>query len=372
MVYLDYAANSPIDKQVLDIFYDVSLKYYANPNSTHKLGLEVKSVIDEFTLKIANIFNILPEEVIYTSGATESNNLAIKGICERYKSKGKHIIVGSLEHNSILAPLTVLQEQGFEVEIVNVKHDGLIDIESLKNMIREDTILVSISSVDSELGIRQPIEAIAKIVKEHDNCYFHTDASQAIGKVNINFEDVDLVTIAPHKFYGMNGFGMLIKKKHVGLKTIINGGKSTTIYRSGTPVVASIVALYKALELAFFHLEERYEYVLKLSKIMLDKLKQYKYIQINSTDNSIPYIINFSIKNIKSTKFTSKLEEHDIYISSKTSCCPTETPSKLVYALTHDKALASTSVRISLSHLTKEEEIKEFLDAFDECCKELL
>lgn len=372
MIYLDYAANSPVDKDVLDIFYDVSLKYYANPNSTHKLGLEAKNLLDKCTENIARNFDILPEEIIYTSGATEANNLVVKGICDRYKSRGKHIIIGSLEHNSILAPLTVLQEQGFEVELAKIDRNGLIDIDSLEKMIRGDTILVSICSVDSELGIRQPIEKIASIVKNYTNCYFHTDASQAIGKVNIDFSDVDLITVAPHKFYGMNGFGMLIKKKHVGLKPIINGGKSTTIYRSGTPVLASVVALSKSLDIALSNQNSRYNYVSKLNKIIVDKLSEYDDIHINSNNNSICYIINFSIKSIKSSKLVDKLQEHEIYVSSKTSCCPTETPSKLVYALTLDKALASTSVRISLSHITTLDEVNEFLRVFDICYRELI
>lgn len=213
MIYLDYAASTPADDQVLDTFYSISKKYYANPNSIHKFGVETKNLIDNSTIDIANKLGVLKEEIIYTSGASESNNLVIKGICERYKNRGKHILISSLEHNSIVASATAMQELGFEVEIIPVKKDGFIDIDALKKMMRQDTILVSICSVDSELGLKQPIEKIGEFLKEYPNCYFHTDASQAIGKVNINFENVDLVTITPHKFYGLNGFGILIKKK---------------------------------------------------------------------------------------------------------------------------------------------------------------
>lgn len=212
MIYLDYT-NSPVDKDVLNTFYDTSNKYFANPNSFHKLGLEAKKLIDEATINIAKNLNVLPEEIIYTSGASESNNLAIKGICERYKSVGNHIIVSTLEHNSVIAPSAVMQELGFDVEVAPVNKDGLIDLEELQKMLRNDTILVSICSVDSEIGIKQPIEEIAKILKKYPNCHFHTDASQAIGKTFVDFSDVDLITIAPHKFYGLNGTGLLIKKK---------------------------------------------------------------------------------------------------------------------------------------------------------------
>lgn len=371
MVYLDYAANSPVDEEVLDLFYDITKRYYANPNSIHKLGLETKQMIDDATNNIANNLNIEPNEIIYTSGASESNNLAVKGICERYKNNGKHIIVSTLEHNSIIAPAAAMQEFGFDVDVLPVLANGLVNIDELKKMIREDTILVSICSVDSEIGIRQPIEEIGKIVKEHPNCHFHTDASQAIGKVNIDFSDVDLITITPHKFFGITGTGLLIKKKNVQLKPIINGGKSTTVYRAGTPELANIIALDKALDKALEHQEERIEYIKSLQEIIIEGLKKYSLVHINNTENSIPSTINISVKGVRSLDLAKRLEESDIYVSTKTSCCPSESPSKLVYALTKDKSLASSSLRISLAHLTKQEEIKYFLDEFDKAYKEL-
>lgn len=371
MIYLDYAANSPVEEEVLNAYYETTKKYFANPNSVHKLGLEAKELLDKSTNNIAKNLNVLPEEIIYTSGATESNNLAVKGICERYKAFGKHILVSSLEHNSIIASATTMQEKGFEVDLIPVNKDGIISVDEIKKLIRDDTILVCVTSIDSEIGIRQPIEEIGKFLKNYPNCYFHTDATQAIGKVDIDLKDVDLATITPHKFSGLNGFGMLIKKKHVGLKPLINGGRSTTIYRSGTPVLANVVALDKALDIALKNREERYNYVNKFYKIIIEKLKNYDRVIINNTKNSIPFTINFSIKGIKSLDFVKKLEEYDIYVSTKTSCCPSESPSKMVYALTKDKNLASSSVRISLSHLTKEEEINEFLKVFDKCYKEL-
>ena len=371
MVYLDYAANAPVDEEVLATFNEISKKYFANPNATHKLGKEAKEIIDKSTENIAKIFNVLPEEIIYTSGASESNNLAIKGICERYKSKGKHIITTPLEHNSITAPLSVMQKEGFEVEVMPVKKDGLVDIDALKEMLREDTILVSVIAVDSEIGLKQPIEEIGKLLKDYPNTFFHIDASQAIGKVDIDLTNIDLITIAPHKFYGINGFGALIKKKDVSLVPIINGGKSTTIYRSGTPVTSMVVALDKALEIAYKNMKERYSYIKSLNERVKNELSKYKNVHIISTENSVPHTLNIAIDNVKSLDFAKKLESYDVYISTKTSCCPSETPSKLVYALTNNKSLALSSLRISFSHLTTQEEINIFLDAFDKVLKEM-
>ena len=371
MVYLDYAANAPADEKVLKVFCDATNRYFANPNATHRLGKEAKEIIDKATEHIAKIFNILPEEIIYTSGASESNNLAIKGICERYKSRGKHIITTPLEHNSITAPLSVMQKEGFEVDVVPVTKEGLINVEELKNMIREDTILVSVIAVDSEIGLKQPIEEIGELLKDYPNTFFHTDASQAIGKVDIDLTNVDLMTIAPHKFYGINGFGALIKKKDIGLVPIINGGKSTTIYRSGTPVTAMVVALDMALEIAYSKMNERYEYIKSLNNRVKKALSKYDNVHIISTENSVPHTLNIAIDNIKSLDFAKRLEDFDVFISTKTSCCPSETPSKLVYAITNDKKLALSSLRISFSHMTTDKEIDIFLDAFDKVLKEM-
>ncbi len=372
MVYLDYAASTPVDKRVLDKYYSTMLECFANPNSSHRLGLLAKEKIDKASLKIAKYFHIKPTEIIYTSGSSEANNLAIKGIAKRYKSYGKHILISSLEHNSIIASATSLQEEGFEIELIPVNNKGYIDIDILKEMIREDTILVSVTSVDSEIGLRQPIEEIAKIIKEKKHCFFHTDASQSIGKVDIDYEDVDLVTIAPHKFYGQLGIGLLIRKENVGLKPQIDGGKSTTIYRAGTPDVAGIVAVSEAIEIALSNLDNRYKYIKNISEIIKEKLKKYDGVVINNTINSIPYTINFSLKGVKAQQVAKLFSDHEIYVSAKTSCCPVTTPSKLVYALTHDKSLATSSIRVSLSHLTTMDEVLEFLKVFDiiykECC----
>lgn len=372
MIYLDYASATPVDKEVLEVYNETSNKYYANPNSIHPLGIKSKEKLDATTKEIAHLLNVEKEEIIYTSGATESNNLVIKGIANRYKNYGKHILLSSLDHQSLIAPATKLQEQGFEVELIPVDSKGRVDLEELKYLLRDETILVSVTSVDSELGIIQPINEIGALLKEYKHCIFHTDASQAIGKIDLNLENVDLVTIAPHKFYGLNGTGLLIKKKGIELSPIIDGGRSTTVYRSGTPVLPEITALCKALQIALNNQKERTEYVERLNNVIIEKLKSYKNIHINSNEYSIKNIINISISGIKSPEFVDYMGKNNICISAKTSCCPVETPSKLVYALTKSKELSTTSLRISLSHLTTKEEIDEFIKIFDKGYREFL
>lgn len=372
MIYLDYSATTPVDKRVLETFNKVSLEYLGNSNSLHSLGIKSKELEDYATEQVAKILKVKKNEIIYTSGASESNNLAIKGICNKYKNRGKHIITTFLEHSSIIGPLNYLSSQGFDVDFVKINKDGLIDLENLKSLMKNDTILVSISCVDSEIGLQQPIQEIAKIVNQYPKCFFHVDCTQAFGKIPVDLTNVDLASMSAHKIYGLKGIGMLIKKENIVIEPIIHGGKSTTSYRSGTPALPLIASLLKALELIIPNVEKNYEYVKKLNKKIVDKLKTYENVHINSTVNSIPHTINFSLKNIKPETFIHALDNKNIYISTKSACSSSDSISNAVFALTEDREISNSSLRISLSYLTTEEEIEEFLIAFDECYSKLL
>ncbi len=372
MIYLDYAATTPVNKEVLQTFYDVSTRYIANPNASHQLGLEAKSCLDLSTEKIAQLLGVKVSEIIYTSGASESNNLAIKGIASHYKKYGKHIITTYLEHSSVAGALIALQNSGYEVDFVDILENGLVDLEHLKELLREDTILVSTSYVDSEIGVKQCTQEIGHLVANYPHCFFHVDATQAIGKVPVSLYTIDLMTFAPHKFYGLSGCGVLVKKEHVVLEPLIHGGKSTTPYRSGTPMLALAAATEHALSLALSDREARYEYVYSLNQKLKKELAKYPKVKINSTKECIPFVLNISIPGIKSMDFQQALEKHGIYVSTKSACCPVNTVSKAVYALTRDKKLALSTLRISLSHLTTSAECDVFLKCFDECYKKLV
>lgn len=371
-IYLDYAANTPVQKEVLDTFNEITLDYFANPNSTHNLGKNANKKIDETTNNILNLLkketNISEDtEIIYTSGASESNNLAIKGVAKAYKENGKHIISTFLEHSSVSSPLTYLKEEGYEIDIVNITSEGKVDLEHLKSLMRDDTILVSVCYVDSEVGIVEPIQEISEIVKQYPNCYLHVDCTQAIGKIKVDLKDVDLISFAPHKFYGLNGFGALIKNKDIVLEPLINGGASTSIYRSGTPVIGQICALETALQIALKKLDERKNFVDNLNDKLRKELSKYKDVKINTSSNENPFILNISVGGVKATEFKEKLEEYGVCVSIKSACTITITPSRIVMAITHDRKRALSSWRISLSHLTTEKEIIKFLEIFDKC-----
>lgn len=376
-LYLDYAANTPVDEEVLKTFNNATLKYFANPNATHGLGVEVNEKIIKITDEIINLFKentCLNDnmEIVYTSGSSESNNLAIKGVAQSYKENGKHIISTFLEHSSVSSPLSYLKEQGYEIDIVGITSDGKVDVDELKRLIRDDTILVSVCYVDSEVGNVQPIQEIAEIVSKYPNCFLHVDATQAVGKTEVDFSSVDLISFAPHKFNGLNGFGGLLKKKDMVLEPLINGGASTTIYRSGTPVIGQICALERALELTFNNFKKRYEYVNKLNEKLRSKLLSYDNVKINTVSKNNPYILNVSVNGIKAVDFKKKLEEYGVCISIKSACTVTITPSRIVMSMTHDRKRAFASWRISLSHLVTEEDIDKFLEIFDKCYKEMM
>jgi len=371
MIYLDYSATTPVDEKVLEVFNKVCLEYPGNSNSLHSLGVKSKMLEDGCNEKIAQILNLKDKDIIYTSGASESNNMAIKGVALKYQNRGMHIITTNLEHSSIIAPLNYLTDLGFEVSFVNINKDGLVDLNHLKTLIRDDTILVSVCAVDSEIGLAQPIKEISDILKDYPKCYFHVDCTQAIGKINIDFNDIDLASISAHKFFGLKGIGLLIKGKNIMLEPLIHGGKSSTVFRSGTPALPLIASITKALEIIIPNIDKNYNYVLKLSNKVKEKLSSYSNVFVNSTSNSIAHTINFSLKNIKPETFIHALEENDIFISTKSACSKSDSISKSVFALTNDKELSNTTLRVSISYLTTEEEIDKFLEIFDLCYNKL-
>ena len=362
MIYLDYSATTPVSDEVLDSYALACKKYIGNPNSLHKLGFDANKIIEEATIQIADILNVKKEEIIYTSGASESNNTVIKGICEKYKARGKHIITTNLEHSSIYGPLSFLQNNGFEVDFVNLDKDGMVDISHLESLIRDDTILVSISAVNSEIGLRQPIEAIGNMLKKYPKCLFHTDITQCIGKSEIDLKDVDLASFSAHKFFGMKGIGVLIKKENVSLEPLIHGGKSTTKFRSGTPALPLIVSTAKALRLACTNLDRKYEYVKDLWFYLKDELSKIDGIVINSNNECIPHVLNFSVLNVKPETLLHALEEDEIYISTQSACSSNTTRSRAVFALTNNDEVSLHSLRVSISYITTRDEIEKFIE----------
>ena len=371
MIYLDYSANTPVDPQVLEQFCAVERRCIGNANSHHQAGAAAKAEIDAATTKIAALLGVQPAEVIYTSGASESNTFALKGLARLSRHAGKHIISTPLEHSSVSGTLTALQEQGYEIDLLDVKRDGTVDLDQLRELLRPDTIAVAVTLVDSELGVVQPVDEIAAILKDYPHCRLHVDATQAVGKIPVSFEGVDTMSLTAHKIYGLNGIGLLLKRRNLALEPLIHGGESTTIYRSGTPAVALASSLACALELAVENLPERAAAVRKMNAELRAALSAYPEVRINSPEHAIPQILNLSVRNVKGTVFQRELDARDVCVSVKSACSSDGLPSRAVFAVSRDRRNALSSWRISLSHLTTEAEIREFLAAFDACCRQL-
>lgn len=369
VIYLDYSATTPVNSEVIDTYSKVCKDFIGNPNSLHRLGIEARRLIDASTEQIAGILGVKNSEVIYTSGSSEANNMAIKGVCSRYSNRGKHIITTELEHSSVLEPLKYLEKFGFTIDYVALDENGLVDLEDLKRLMREDTLLVTIASVNSEVGVRQDLAAISEIVRKNKKTIFHSDVTQSIGKEKIDFSLVDLASISCQKFYGMKGIGCLIKRDGFIIDALIHGGKSTTVFRSGTPATPLIASFAKALRLVYTDFSDKNKIVMENHDYLIEKLNGLD-IFINSNNYSLPHIVNISLKGIKSEVMLHALEESEVYVSTQTACS-TGDYSKAIYAVTRDVSRAKSSMRISLSYLTTKEEIDKFIKIFSECLEKL-
>jgi len=372
MVYFDYSATTPVDERVLECFARCSRQFLGNANSAHRLGVEAKSAIDQAMRDVHTLLKLNPDtEVVFTSGASESSNLAIKGVAEKYQTKGKHIITTALEHSSITGPMNYLARRGFSIDLVKTGPDGLVDLADLKRLITPDTILVSIGSVNSEIGLRQPLGEIARILKGYPNVLFHSDVTQSIGKETLDLNLLDLASFSAHKFYGLKGVGVLLRKKRVALEPMIHAGKSTSVYRGGTPPLPLIVSTALALSLALEDADAKYKKVAALNHYARESLQAILNLHINSNLDCLPHILNFSFLSLPSSETMRLLAEKDIFVSNFTACMSDKDKSMSVYAFTNDEKLAHTSIRVSLSWLTTEAEIDQLVKALIEIGKTL-
>ena len=364
MIYLDYSATTPVNPEVLDSLVKVSRDYIGNPNSMHNLGVKSRALLKSATRQIADCLNVKMEEIIYTSGATEANNTALLGVALRYKNRGNHIILSKLEHPSEYVLANYLENLGFRISYVNNDSDGLIDLDDLKSLITDKTILVSIVGVNSEVGVRQPLKTIRQIIKkENPNTIFHSDLTQGLGKVAINLNDVDLASFSGHKIYGPKGIGLLYKSEKVDIVPLIHGSSKDFPLRAGTPPLPLIVALSKAIRLCLMDLDKKELYVKKLNEKIVDDLSHYPNLKFNNTKYSIYNVINISLMDIKPESFVHAMEDHEVYISTNTACSSGEL-STSVMALYGDKKRAMTTIRISLSCNTTMDEVNKFLTFF--------
>ncbi len=364
MIYLDNAATTKPDPAVLETFNKVYEGFWANPHSLHGLGERAEQLLEQARSQVQQLLGATGSRVIFTSGATESSNLAIKGVAEVHAARGKHLITTNSEHPSVGRVMSGLESRGFEVTRLPVGRDGVITVDQVAEALTPRTILVSTISVNNETGAINPVAEIAALLKGHPALY-HVDAVQGIGKVPFSLSDtaVDLLSISAHKFHGLKGSGVLVLPERLPLPAQIVGGAQEFDLRSGTADVPSAAALAKALRMALERLPEASRHAAELNGMLREGLAPLPGVTVNSPATGSPFILNISVDGIKPESLVHAFSEQDIHISTVSACSSkASAPSAAVLALTGDEERARHAIRISLSHLTLADDITLFLD----------
>ena len=373
--YFDHAATTPVSENVLKAMLPYFTCEYGNASSIYKMGRESRKAIEDAREKIAKAINSSPDEIYFTSGGTESDNTAIRGIAYNYKKKGNHIITSKIEHPAILETCKQLEREGFEVSYIDVNSNGIIDLEKLKKSIKDTTILISIMFANNEIGTIQPIKDIGKIAKEN-NIYFHTDSVQAIGSIKIDVKDmnIDSLSMSAHKFHGPKGIGAIYIRKGISFQKFMNGGHQEKNRRAGTENVASIVGMGKAIELAYKDLEEHVKHIKDLRDYYNREVqRRIPYIKINGDiEKRLPGNSNMSFKFIEGEGLLLNLDLKGICASSGSACTSGSLdPSHVLLAIGLPHEIAHGSLRISIGKYNTKEEVDYLLDSLEEIVSRL-
>lgn len=376
-VYLDYAATTPIAKEVLDSMMPYFSKKFGNPNSLHNYGQEAKEDIEKAREKIASLINAKSHEIIFVSSGTEANNTAIKGFALANKQKGKHILISAIEHKSVINAAKWLKNLGFDIEFINVDNKGIIKIDDLEEKIRKDTILVSVMTVNNEIGTIQPIKEITKICNEK-GIAFHTDAVQALGKLKIDVEklNIDLLSGSGHKIYGPKGIGLLYKRKGIKIEPLLHGGGHEFGLRSSTENVPGIIGFAKALELCHKEMNKESKRQLKLRDKIIKEVLDYNFIKLRINGdwpkNRIFNNANFSFYGIEGEALVLMLNEYGIAVSTGSACSEKSLqPSHVLLAIGLKPYEAHGSLRVTIGKYTTKDDIDYFLDILPIAIKKL-
>jgi cysteine desulfurase len=385
-IFLDYASTTPIDPLVLKSMHPILENYYANTMSIHTLGQESKDMLERAREGFAKLLKVNSGEIVFTSCASESNNLVIKGIAYAYKNQGKHIIVSSIEHPCILQSAKWLESKGYKVDYLSVDENGIINLEELKNLINDETILVSIMHVNNEIGAIEPIEKVGEIIKKVKEdrvnrkvqapLLFHSDASQSFGRINLNVNKIgcDLLTLSSHKIYGPKGAGLVYIKKGLKIAPLIHGGGQEFGFRSGTINTPAIFGFWKAAEIAIKKQKQDFDRALKLkTKIIKTLQSKIKNFRLNGDINSqVPQIMSLRFDFIEGESLVYLLDMNNICVSSASACASLSlSPSHVLMAMGLKHEQAHGTIRISIGRFTKKEEIDYFLKVMPDIIEKL-
>ena len=369
MIYFDNAATTQVYPEVLKTYSEVASKIWGNPSSLHSLGSQAGRILEASRKQIADLLGKKSTEIFFTSGGTEGDNWVIKGVAFERAHLGKHIIVSSIEHPAVKESALWLRSLGFEVDLAPVTREGFVDVEKLADLIRPDTILVSIMAANNEIGSIQPIKDISALLEKHPTVSFHVDAVQAIGKMPLaDFltDRVDFATFSGHKFHSVRGVGFIFAKEGKKISPLLTGGGQESDKRSTTENLAGIAATAKALRLVLDQFEAGQKRLLAMKKVILDELATYPDVTIFSQlEGFLPNILTFGIKNVRGEVTVHAFEDHQIYIST-TSACSSKAgkPAGTLLAMGIPQKLAQTAVRISLDQENDMSQVEQFLTIF--------
>jgi cysteine desulfurase len=375
MIYFDNSATTKPYEEVIDSFVKVSSEYFGNPSSLHNIGGKAEQLLTQARSQMARLLNVKDNEIYFTSGGTESNNLAIKGTALMYRGRGRHLISTAIEHPSVTEAINQLEQLGFEVTYVPVDSDGRVDVNEIEKAIRNDTILVSVMHINNEVGTIQPIKEIGTMLKKYPKILFHVDYVQGVGKVPLNFYEcgIDLCTISGHKFHGLKGTGALFIRDGVKISPLLSGGNQELRTRSGTENVAGMVAMAKALRLTLQKRETGIHQMEAIKDTLRNELEKIDGVKVHTPkDGSAPHILNFSVRGFKAEVFVHALEEQDIYVSTTSACSSKkQSPSKTLIAMGVPEEEANSAIRISLSYENTMEEALYAVDKIKQTIKQL-
>lgn len=376
MIYLDNSATTKPYPEVLKTYETVAQNYFANPSSIHGKGGEAERLLKQARQIAANLLNVNEKEIVFTSGGTEGDNMAVKGTAFYYQTRGKHLITTEVEHPAVFDAFKQLESLGFEVTYLPANQNGQVSVDDLKKAIRPDTILVSMIHVNNELGTIQPVEEAGRLLSDYPTIQFHVDDVQGVTKVplNLNKSGIDLCTISGHKFHGPRGTGILYVREGANLMPLMSGGDQENGLRSGTENVPAIVAMTKALRLSFDAAKTGISKMTELNKMLRAGLQTIEGITINTPEKTYaaPHIVNFSVEGVKPEVLIHALEQKDIYVSTKSACSSKEGgASRTLLAAGIPEKQAEQAIRISLSFDTSKQDVKETVKAIAEIVPDL-
>src|SRR5699024_7635529 len=374
MIYLDNSATTKPDPSAVKSFQQVSATYIGNPSSIHHLGGQAEKLLMSARDQVADLLAVHADEIIFTSGGTEGNNLAIKGIAFEHQDRGKHIITSKIEHPSVYDTCQQLESLGFTITYLPVDKHGVISVADVEQAITDDTILITLMHVNNELGSIQPIEEVGLVAKKHPKIFFHVDDVQGVGKIPLTIAQsgIDRCTFSGHKIHGLKGTGILYMNRRVTLSPLLHGGNQERGIRSGTENVAAAVSMARALRLIKEKETNKRHHSYELQAILRQGLEKIPHIVINSPSDGAAHIMNVSAPGFKPEVIIHKLSEHDIYITTKSACSSKQlNDSRILTDCGHDKHRANSALRISLSYDTTKEDIQMFLRALQQAIIQL-